>query len=768
MRYVKVVCGSSVSLLALCLTATAADAQAVASGEVASPALADQDSTSSSKAQSAPLSGDNNGNNDADIVVTATKRSERLIDVPQSLTAVTSADLARLNAKQAVDFLNTVPGVQFASSGAGSGTISVRGVTTGADIGPTVGIYIDDVPYGSTSGLGGASGFQPDVALFDLDRVEVLRGPQGTLYGASSMGGLLKYVTQAPSTTEVSGEANAGVADTRFGDASYFGNAVINLPIATDKAALRASGFYSRNGGYIDNIGNGQNNIGGAKIYGGRLDLLLKPADNLTVRLVAFGQDIRRDGSLYAAYNLDGTPRYGDLTQNHPFAEPFRSEFRLVSGTISYDFGAATLTSVSSYQYSHQRNLYDYTYFYAPLLRAFGFAGISSVTADYDYQTKKFAQEVRLASRAGGAIEWQLGGFYTDEKTTRGIVYNPYTASFAPYPIDLVHASLPINYREYSFFGDLTWHITDRFDVTGGIRYSHNNQSYLQRSTGILLASNPLNKSSEGVFTYLANARYHVSSNVVAYARFATGYRPGGPNAITLNIATGQPIGPPTFRSDSLRSYEGGLKGETRDRTFSFDGSVYYVDWSNILINGVVNGNAAVLNGPGAHIKGAELTLTARPSPDVTVSGAFAYNDSRFVEANAFLGSAKGERLPNSARFTATVNADYTLQSSSLKPAIGATLRYVGDRTAAFGARGTPSNATLGQPQYFLPDYVVLDLRAGVTVGPVNVQVYVHNLTDERAQLSASTVTAGSGIGGPVNVTILSPRTIGVSAGVKF
>jgi iron complex outermembrane receptor protein len=730
----KSLCLASASLLGFSLPAMPAAAQSAAPAEAG-------------------------GTVSGEIVVTASKRAERLLDVPQSVTALTSADLAKLGAKQLADFLNTVPGVQFTSAGAGQGSISVRGVSTGADIGRTVATYVDDVPYGSTAYGGGSAAYTADVALFDLDRVELLRGPQGTLYGASSMGGLLKYVTRAPSLDTFGGAINAGIAGTRFGGASYDGNAVLNLPIVTDKAAVRASAFYSRDGGYVDNIQTGQQNVGRSNIYGGRLDLLLKPVDRLTVRLTGFSQNIRRNGGVYEERFLDGRLAYGSLDQSHPLAESFRSEFRLVSANLAYDFGGATLTSVSSYQDVRTRNLTDFSNFYAPYLRLFAGLPVTAVSGEYGYRTKKFTQEVRLASEAGKPIEWQLGGFYTHETAVTTVAYSLFSAGLVPFPLDFAHATLPTTYREVAAFGNATWHLSDRFDVTGGVRWSHNAQSYTQNATGIILQSAPTSYSRENVTTWLANARYHFSRNVMAYARFATGYRPGGPNVTTRDFVTGQLLAPSTFASDTLRSYEAGIKADSRDRTFSIDASGYFIDWKNIQLYNVVNGNNSIVNVGGAHIAGAELVLTARPDAGTTISGAFAYNDGYLTAADAGLGAAKGERLPNSAHVTATINADYVLRSSAVKPALGATLRYTGDRTAGF-------DASAGSPQYRLPDYIVVDLRAGFTIGPVDLQAYVHNLFDQRPQLSAQTsITA---LGAPAQITILRPRTIGLRAGVKY
>ena len=694
-----------------------------------------------------------------EIVVTAQKRIERLIETPQSVASISAADLGRLNATQFTDFADTVPGLQFTTQGAGTAQISLRGVTTGADVGPTVAIYVDEVPYGSSSSFANGVRRALDVGLFDLERIEVLRGPQGTLYGASAMGGVLKYVMRTPSLTDAGGSAQLGVSDIRRGGTSYDGSGVVNLPLVEDKLAARASGYYARSGGYVDNVATGQSDVDRGRIYGGRLDLYAKPSEDLTVRVTGFAQNIRRDGGSYSSIALTGAPVAGPLDQSHPLEEPFRANFRLVSGTIGYEFGGATLTSVSSYQSAKAYTTTDGSAVYAPLLNLFFGIPAQAVGVDELARTRKFTQELRLASEAGSPLEWLVGGFYTREKSLLHQVGTAYGAGLTILPVNIVDASIRSSYREYALFGDLTYHLTDKFDVTGGVRYAHNKQAFQQDASGLLVAPGPRRTSGEGVTTYLANARYRFTSHMTAYARFATGYRPGGPNYLAIDPSTGTAVAPATFGSDSLDSYEVGFKAETPDRRFGIDLSAFYIDWKNIQLLTAVAGVTTYLNAGGAHIKGGELTLTARPGRGWLMTGAFAYNDGYITDDNAALGARSGERLPNTPHVTASVNADYRMVDSPLQPRLGATLRYVSDRSASFDANGS-------LPQYDLPDYVAVDLRAGLSVGPVDAQFYVKNLFDVRGQLSAQTIL--SGFGGPAQVTIMQPRTIGLKLTTDF
>lgn len=701
---------------------------------------------------------------DSDIVVTAQKRDERLIDTPQSVTAISAESLSRMNAVQFRDFANSVPALTFTTEGAGKTQMTLRGVTAGNDIGPTVGVYVDEVPYGSSSAFSNANFLALDAGLFDMSRIEVLRGPQGTLYGASTMGGLIKYVTAVPDTSKFGGSAQFGLSDTHSGGISYNGAAALNAPIVTDKVALRASGFYSHDGGYIDNLARGEKDVNASRIYGGRADLLLQPTEALSVRLTGFLQNIHRDGTASADYSMTGEPIDGSLDQRRPLGDPFEQRFRLASGTIDYDFGPVTLSSISSYQTATTDFRQDVSAFYVPALApALAPAGLilDAVAVDQVRKVKKFTQEVRLASRSGGTIEWLVGGFYTHEKSGNTQLVVPYDPDGAILPVDLATVSIPSIYKEVAAFGNLTWHITDRFDVSGGLRYSENRQRFEQIGSGLLgVGSGPVTRSKDNVTTYLANARYRFSDRATAYVRYATGYRPGGPNFLVLDPVTGLPLLAPTFASDSLESYEAGFRAETGDRSFAVDLSGYLINWKDIQVNTAAGVTTGIGNAGNARVTGSELTLTARPSRSFVATGAFAYQHARVTEDTPDLGAVKGDRLPNVPKFTATFNIDYrSPEATGLRPTAGATLRFVSDRPSSF-------DGNFNFPQYRLPDYTAVDLRAGVSFGPVETHLFVRNLFDKRGQLSA--VTQLSALGGPAQIAILQPRTIGISATSRF
>jgi outer membrane receptor protein involved in Fe transport len=497
-----------------------------------------------------------------EIVVTAEKREERLVDVPLSISVMTADDINRLGATQFRDFANTIPGLSFQTAGPGYTQISLRGVSVGQDISPTVAIYVDEVPFGSTTTFARGGQITLDSGLFDVARLEVLRGPQGTLYGASTVGGLIKYVTKQPDAAKFGGETRVGLASTHSGSLSHDIAAAVNIPFAADKAALRVSGFKSHDGGYIDNIALGKDDVNESDIYGGRLDFLMTPNEKLSLRVTGFLQNTSTDGLPTADFTQAASPVAGELEQRRLVDESFDQRFRLVSGTVNYDLGWGSLTSISSYQTVRSRLFVDGSVLYLPTLPA----GIPAATLGNNgyATTDKFTQEVRITSQGTDVLEWVVGGFYTDEDSSLFAGYSLRDAAGQELPNTVYTFLSPSAYKEYAAFGDVTWRLSEKFDVTGGLRYAKNRQSFEQTGTGTFGLSAPETRSNDHVVTYLANARYHFNDQATGYLRYATGYRPGGPNVLVLDPVTGERLGSPTFRCGQPEELRARIQGGRR------------------------------------------------------------------------------------------------------------------------------------------------------------------------------------------------------------
>ncbi|HEY7959222.1 MAG TPA: TonB-dependent receptor plug domain-containing protein, partial [Sphingomicrobium sp.] len=351
------------------------------------------------------------------IIITAQKRAQVLIDVPQSVTVVAGGTLEQQHANSFQDYLKLIPGLQLDQSRPGEGRLILRGVNTGG-VASTVGVYVDETPFGSSSGLVNGAVLAGDFDTYDLSRIEVLRGPQGTLYGASSLSGVLRFVTNAPSTRDVEVRGRAGIETVDGGDIGYNADAVVNVPLG-QTIAFRASGNYRKDAGFIDSIGTGGSdvakNINGDRSFGGRASLLFEPSKAISIRLSAIAQNIDANApSVIEADPVTLRPLHG-LSQSQFVPQFSNLHYRIYNGTGTFDLGFASLASSTSYETQKQHERIDFTNALSPLLE-FGF-GLppNNFYEGQDTNLKKFTQEIRLSSQTH-LLDWLVGGYYTDEK----------------------------------------------------------------------------------------------------------------------------------------------------------------------------------------------------------------------------------------------------------------------------------------------------------------------------------------------------------------
>jgi len=691
------------------------------------------------------------------VIVTAQKANERLQDVPVPVTALSADSLAEQNQVRLQDYFANVPGLTFSSAGHGDANLAIRGVTTGGLTNPTVGITIDDVPFGSTTALGSRT-IAPDIDPSDLTRIEVLRGPQGTLYGASSMGGLLKYVTVDPSTERVSGRVEADVNGVQNGDGVGYGfRAAVNVPLG-DALALRLSGFTRKDPGYINDPSLGVHGVNQADVSGGHLSVLWRPLDTLSVKLSALLQDTAGHGAAYAMPSAG----LGTLDQARlPGTGQFNHQIRAYSATISADLGnGMKLVSLTGYSTDRYHGVND-------LSLLFGGAGgitdiLYGVTGANEPQhaaTDKFSQEIRLSGSIGKQFDWLVGAFYTHENTPAYDVYNAVDTATASIAAQLLYDTYPTTYKEYAGFADLTVHFTDRFDVQFGGRESHNSQSYTETLIGPFAAfygfSSPVTNepvhTSDNAFTYLVTPRLRLSPDLMVYARFASGYRPGGPNPLCTLYNYSCHYDP-----DKTNNYELGLKGDFLEHTLSFDGSLYYIDWRDIQLQVADpnSGNTFFTNASHARSQGIELSVQSRPLRGLTVSGWLSLNDAKLTSdmpPNSPVYGVSGDRLPYSARISANLSASYDFPiTGDLLGFVQGTSMYIGDRKEIFApAQGA---------RLSLPGYVQENLSAGIRDDGWNVSVFVNNLSDQRGLISRPLIGFTE-----TAALYIQPRTVGLT-----
>jgi len=707
-----------------------------------------------------------------DIVVTAQKRTQTLIDVPQSVSVVSAEMLEAQGATNLSDYLKNVSGLQLEQNTPGRGRLVLRGVNTGG-VASTVSVYLDETPFGSSTGLADGAVLAGDVDPFDIARIEVLRGPQGTLYGASSLGGLLKFVSNPPSMAGFEAKAIGGIEMTKGGDASYRGGAMINVPLG-ETLAFRASGSYRKQGGYIDSVGtagsNERKNINDFENYSARASLLWQPDSALSIRLSALLQNIRVEAA--GAIEADPAtlkPLYGGLTLSEYIPEFNNLDYRVYNATVEYDLGPASLTSATSYAEQLQAFRADVT---ANLSAALGGP---YVYVRQDTPNRKWTHEMRLASNGGDVIEWLVGGYYAHEKSRvfqRLGAADPTTPGvLSPIALDpeLAVYDLRVRYEEIAGFANATLHLAPWFDIDIGGRYSHNKQAALQETEGALLGDTVIGvRSSDNVFTWSVAPKVKFGSRASLYGRVAKGYRPGGPNVVPTNSPPGTPQ---TFDPDTVTSYEIGFKGETSDRSAAVEAALYHIDWNDIQLAAMVNGFGVNVNGGSAKVDGAEIVATLRPDAGLTTSVQFTYTDARLGSDTdpLVVGAVKGDRLPFTPKYAVSINVDYQWD-------IGA------DATASFGGSirslskqsGNFDPAYLAAQGHFarIPSYEVIDLRAGLTMGNYSLNAYVNNLTNSGGIVSVQPLRGVAGLpryaNGASGIAVMRPRTIGLNLTVGF
>ncbi len=751
-------------------------------------------------AQEAPSTEGDNG----EIIVTAQKRAQTLAEIPQSISVLSGDDLEKQQAISFVDYVSQVPGLSLEQSDPGRTRIILRGINTGG-ASPTAAVYIDETPYGPSTGASNGAVLAGDIDTFDIDRIEVLRGPQGTLYGANSLGGLVKFVTAAPKLGELQVRAKAGYEVTDGGGDGWNANAAVNAPLG-DTLAVRATGYYRHVGGYISTVGINRENANDFESYGGRASLLFAPSETFSVRLTAILQNIRANSR--ASFDvdpvtlkpLDFDPTTGDpitdgrLTRTEYFPERNDVDYRLYSGTLNWDLGFATLTSVTSYGTLDQTEVYDVTSQLPGVADAiYGNPDLGPLGITFPGYAgqKKITQEVRLDSPRNDAFEWLVGAYFTKEDGLLFQNYQPFelatgeavdpalTLPVGPGGADVTFptfltAMLDSQYKEYAAFASATLHLSPSFDITAGARYSHNEQKTLQSLDGSLLVLSGFDaadlpdvvtgSSSENVFTWSVAPRYEISDRTTVYARVAKGYRPGGPNVVPPGAGSDFPT---QFNADTLISYEAGFRAETRDRSFMIDASVYYLDWRDIQVLvtydtaiGPVNADG---NGDTATSKGFEVSATLRPVRGFEITWNTAYNDAQLDEdlpdGN---GGFAGDRLPYAPEWTSSISADYEWEMGNSTASVGGSVRFVSDQ---FGNFDNGYQTAFGK-RYRIDGYMSADLRAGIVFDRFNLAAYVRNVTNSRGLTSVGSyqIRPGSALG----ATSIRPRTFGVSIGTEF
>ena len=715
----------------------------------------------------------------SEIVVTAQKITQKLMDVPASISVLTGDQLEELQATRVSDWLALVPGLNINDGTTpGKGALVLEGIPS-LGAASEVGVYVNDTPIGSSSTFGSGGATILDLMPYDLDRIEVLRGPQGTLYGASSMGGLVKYVVKSPDLDNFS--ANLGGDFFGIKGSEGHGDGVrgaVNLPLVRDVLGLRVSAYDQYTPGYITNGLTGAKDQNGIRQSGGRAALLLDINSDASIQLSSLYQKVAAANQTEAALNaMTGLPIYGAFSEDNVRQEPSQQVLRLYDLTLNWNLHWAELTSVSSYQNFQDNLTGDATaslFPYNELLGLLHLPGFAQAGVNVDLGLEKFTQEVRLASPRDQPLRWLVGGFFTHEETTNEDAFNVYDTSGVPVaPLNpFITSDLSATYKEYAGFGQLTYQFTDRFDLTGGVRYAHNSQSFQSQGSTVFGAAQPNSGvSSEGVPTFLFNPNYHLNDKTIVYARVATGYQPGGANALSALF----PNAPPTFSSSRLIDYQPGLKSTFLDGRATVDLSAFYIDWTKIQLL-VYNPSGSIdveENGGKARSTGFDFAGSYALAPGLTVGTNLNYTDAILTTPVASLNTLAGARLPFVPRWSGTLTAEYNAPvAGNWRVLAGGDYHYVGSRPSAVeGQTNTP--ATLAPSDMTARSYSAVDFHLGAAHGGLRFSLYAKNLADKQAFLAPSFYRYTQQVLTPptpydIQAPVLQPRTIGISLDQTF
>jgi len=696
-----------------------------------------------------------------EVIVTASRREEALQDVAIAVSVIDVGEFADAGLTGLPDILTFVPGVSVVDGGAPfSNSVYMRGINAVLSAG--VVSYIDEIPFGSSTVYTNPTPL--DGTLLDLGTLDVMKGPQGTLYGSSAMGGILKFNTRKASLTDWTGSMSADLSSTHGGGLNQLYRANVNGPIATDTLGVSFTAFWKDKSGYIDNVPLAKSGWDDYEYYGGSGSLRWAATDKLEFTLQGLYQKSTQEGlaTIQANYGQDALlpgkgpkePWFGKYETGEADINPSEYEAQVIGLTIGYDFGFAKLTSVTSTQEMSFVQTIDVTVpfaFYADLFFPDS-APHSSAVLVGDLGFEKLTQELRLTSESNEKFEWIVGAYYTDEEghNIQDLVITP----TAP----LYFANFPSNYDETSVFATGTWYFTQDFDASLGVRYSDYSNDVELQTVGPLVAPLPLTEIGDNVTNYLFNMRYRAGDNMSMYGRIASGYRPGGANFVLIDPGTGQPITNPLFEPDDLWSYEVGVKGTSDNGRWNYDVAAFYLDWNDYIIAVNRGGLNVAGNAEQAISKGIEASLGFAATEALTITAMASYARAELGADEPDLGGASGDQLPNSPEWAGAIDFDYRFNIGDLPSYVGAAWRYKGNMPVGFPGYSDSSGAYWppSTPRVELNGYSLVDLRAGTSLGAFDVSLYVTNLFDEWAYVNFAPSFVSASTATPTR-----PRTIG-------
>lgn len=739
----------------------------VLAGGLASPALAQSSTAPETNAQSATVeTAPETAANDGEIVVTASKRGASTIqDTPLSVQALGGADLKAKGAIDFADFYRAVPGLSVQDEGPGDKRYVIRGINSnGAG---TVGQYLDEIIITGENAQDGG-GQAPDIKLFDMDRIEVLKGPQGTTFGSSSMAGAIRYITAKPVMNEWGGNFQTALRATRGASLGIQTDGALNIPVITDVLAFRVSGFYADLPGFIDN--RFQKGANAEKSKAGRIEGRLKISEDLTLDATAMYQDVHQDAkNFFNRVGFDGQP----LTQSRYFQAdvvraPYDDDTELYNATLTYKQPFGTFTATGS------RFVRDTLFVRDASLAAQAFFGLPFATTGRSSLSQAKHRrvdsgEVRYASDFGGPLEILVGAFGQNENRFFRSYWPTANASGLVTQASrlLLDRTVDTRIRERALFGEVAYKIVPDLTATVGgrlfdFKLRQNTVAIVSAGGGRGAGAGPTLRTKDDGLIGRFNLAYRLNDQVNTYLQIAQGYRSGGTNDQTA-AAIANVIIPNGYGSDSLINYEFGVKTTLADRKLYLNGAVYFIDWSDIQTSNQASAGTISFpytgNGGKADVRGAEVVIDARPVSGLQLTATANYSLARLTRDNPIATTGrKGDRIPYVPKWTGAASATYTFPlAGTVDGVLAADFSYQGGMATEF-------NPTIANYKT-LSDYALVGLRAGVTQGVWSVNLNVTNLFDNNTPINYNEIVPGVY---PDGFYISRPRTFTLSAAVKF
>jgi len=735
--------------------------------------------------------------NPNDIVVTATRRDSSILEAPLSITAYSQESLDNKGVRNIEDLARMTPGVSINQGTFGIKYLVIRGLTS--SVGATMnGVYIDDTPVQVRS-VSLTSNFYP--AMFDLERVEVLRGPQGTLFGAGAMGGAIRYITAKPSLTDYSGYARAELGFTEGGAPSYEGGVAFGGPIVEDKIGFRVSGYYRRDGGYIDRIpyvanrGTARKNHNERDTYVGQAALTLQPTEGLTITPSIFYQQANRDNSdQFWEWRpaVDRAP-FPEFTSGDGLDSYGRDRAIIYSVKAEADMGPATLISNTAYVDRRGVNKDDGTAFFLDLFglpTGLDIPGVLDPRAVIDLEMKQraFTQEVRIQSNPGsGPISYVAGLFYQNSRQGAeefDIATNPDQFILPSINGNIGYLLDSARDTQFAVFGQIDYKLTDKLTVSAGLRYSYVTFDFKQIGGNNLPTDLvTTGRTAESPITPKFNIEYNPSEDLMFYASAGKGFRPGGSNSLPTTelddacLVQLQNIGyseiPSQYRSDSTWSYEIGAKGRVGG-WLTFAGDVFQIDWTDVQRSrSVLNcGNPFIDNLGKSRARGVEAKITLTPVTGLTLDANFSYTDATVeqtlirpeIDNGDGTVTPPGNIVTKGDKFAPpwiiSLSADYERELGT-GDLIGFGRVQWDHRSGLDAASGNLGfNPLLAR----IPTRDFVAARLGVRTGGTNVSLFVDNLLDSRDELGRLALGGGERL----LRQVYRPRTWGVTVSQRF